>query len=136
MKRDGVIVDLDGVSPVTFGGISPGNYRVVVRHRNHLSVMTASALSLTSSATLYDFSTSQSKAYGTTPMASLSVGVFGMIAGDANASDLVSASDANSVFGVLNATTYSLSDVNMTGIVTATDANLVFRNLNRSSQVP
>ena len=57
-----------------------------------------------------------------------------MYAGDANASQIITASDANNVFGVLNATGYYSSDINLSGIVTASDANSVFGNLNVSVQ--
>ena len=40
LKSDGTIVDVDGTSPVLFTGLSDGNYYIVVRHRNHLAVMT------------------------------------------------------------------------------------------------
>jgi len=40
LQRDGDVVDLDGVSPLTFEGIATANYFVAVRHRNHLGVMT------------------------------------------------------------------------------------------------
>jgi uncharacterized repeat protein (TIGR01451 family) len=55
IQRDGDIVSTDGVSPLTFAGVSAGNYYVVVKHRNHLGVMTANALALTGSATSVDF---------------------------------------------------------------------------------
>jgi hypothetical protein len=38
IQRDGDIVDVDGVSPVTFNNIADGNYIVAVRHRNHLGL--------------------------------------------------------------------------------------------------
>ena len=38
VQRDGDIVDVDGVSPVTFNGIADGNYILTVRHRNHLGL--------------------------------------------------------------------------------------------------
>ena len=38
IQRDGDIVDVDGVSPVTFNGIADGNYILAVRHRNHLGL--------------------------------------------------------------------------------------------------
>ncbi len=46
LKRDGSVVDLDGVSPVAFKDIASGNYFVAIRHRNHLGVMTDSAIPL------------------------------------------------------------------------------------------
>jgi hypothetical protein len=59
-----------------------------------------------------------------------------MIAGDGNQSGIVTAADANAVFGVLNTTGYNLNDLNLSGIVTAADANIVFSNLNKATQVP
>jgi hypothetical protein len=40
IQRDGDIVDVDGVSPLFLRDISPGQYTVVVRHRNHLGLST------------------------------------------------------------------------------------------------
>jgi hypothetical protein len=39
LQRDGDVVDTDGVSPVTFPGVGVDSFYVVVRHRNHLGVM-------------------------------------------------------------------------------------------------
>jgi hypothetical protein len=55
IQRDGDIVSTDGVSALTFAGISAGNYYVVVKHRNHLGVMTANALALSATVTTVDF---------------------------------------------------------------------------------
>jgi hypothetical protein len=38
VQRDGDIVDVDGVSPVTFNNLADGNYILAVRHRNHLGL--------------------------------------------------------------------------------------------------
>lgn len=46
LQRDGDVVDVDGVSPVSFPDAVPGDYYVCVSHRNHLGVMTATAMSL------------------------------------------------------------------------------------------
>ncbi len=136
IKKSGRIVDTDGSSTVTFAGVTAGNYYVVLRHRNHIPVMTASAILLGTSSSLYSFTTGQSQAFGTNPMAQVASGVFALYGGDANMSGIVSASDANGVFGSLNATGYSQDDVNMSSIVTSADANVVFGSLNKSSQVP
>ena len=71
LKSDGTIVDTNGISPLQFAGLGEGNYYVVVRHRNHLAIMSASAIPLSSSSALYDFSTAQLQAYGTNPMVAL-----------------------------------------------------------------
>jgi hypothetical protein len=38
VQRDGDIVDIDGVSPVTFNNVTNGSYGISVRHRNHLGL--------------------------------------------------------------------------------------------------
>ncbi len=50
------------------------------------------------SASLYDFTTSESQAYGLKPMVSLGNGVYGMYGGDGNANGGISSSDRNSVW--------------------------------------
>ncbi|MBK7633697.1 MAG: hypothetical protein IPJ13_04915 [Saprospiraceae bacterium] len=40
LQKDGNIVDTDS-GPVKFLGVPEGNYRIAIRHRNHLGVMTA-----------------------------------------------------------------------------------------------
>ncbi len=64
LKSDGSLVDLDGVSNVKFPTVTPGDYYVVIRHRNHLAVMTANKITLSNSPALYNMSTDLSKAYG------------------------------------------------------------------------
>ncbi len=55
LQRDGDVVDVDGVSTVTFGQVDPGSYYVAVRHRNHLGVMSFNPLSLSTTTTTVDF---------------------------------------------------------------------------------
>lgn len=58
LQRDGDVVShLDGQSPVIFTRVPSGNYFVSIKHRNHLGVMTATALSLSPIATSIDFTT-------------------------------------------------------------------------------
>jgi hypothetical protein len=64
VQRDGDVVDKDGLSPVVFLA-GPGNYHVVVRHRNHLGVMTATAVSLSGAPFALDLTTSSTATFGT-----------------------------------------------------------------------
>lgn len=41
LQKDGDVVGMDGTSFVYFEEVIPGNYYIVVQHRNHLGVMTA-----------------------------------------------------------------------------------------------
>ena len=55
VQRDGDIVDTDGISPVLFKSATPGSYFIVVKHRNHLGVMSGTPVTMTSTATVIDF---------------------------------------------------------------------------------
>ncbi|OIN58102.1 hypothetical protein [Arsenicibacter rosenii] len=63
VQRDGDVVARDGVSAVPFA-VGAGNYYVAVRHRNHLGVMTATALTLSSTAVTVDFTSPSVNTYG------------------------------------------------------------------------
>ena len=55
VQRDGDVVDVDGVSPVTFNNRAAGAYYIVATHRNHLGVMSEVAVSMSATATTCDF---------------------------------------------------------------------------------
>ena len=129
LMSDGSVHDIDGSNHINFSGVSPGDYYIVIKHRNHLAVMSSNAVSLPNS-TVYDFTTDSTQAYGTgkTPLAYLGDGKYGMWAGDANGDGQVayngSSNDKNSILsevGLLTpnnlVTGYSKNDINMDGTV-------------------
>ena len=85
LQRDGDIVDIGGGnSAVSFEGITLGDYSVVVRHRNHLGVKSATTVSMSPGTTAsYDFTTGAAQAVGSQQY-ELEAGVFGTYAGNAN----------------------------------------------------
>jgi hypothetical protein len=137
LKSDGTIVDTDGVSTVVFHGQKPGIYYMVVRHRNHLAVMTKSTVTTNNVTSQYDFSTSQAQAYGSAPMKSMG-GTFVMEAGDADASGSIDASDRTTYWSSQNGTSgYVSADFNLDGKVSAADLNTHWRGNNaNNTQVP
>ncbi len=64
LQRDGDVVAENGTSPIAFLAV-PGNYHVVVRHRNHLGAMTADPVTLSSAPTTVDMASSGQPAFGT-----------------------------------------------------------------------
>jgi hypothetical protein len=64
VQADGDVVDTDGTSAVSFT-LAPGNYRLSIRHRNHLGAMTASAIALSATAATVDLSSAGVATYGT-----------------------------------------------------------------------
>lgn len=63
LQRDGDVVGVDGQSPLGFCS-PPDNYRIAVRHRNHLGCMTGSSLALSSTSTDVDLRISAAATYG------------------------------------------------------------------------
>ncbi|HEY0977989.1 MAG TPA: CRTAC1 family protein [Flavobacteriales bacterium] len=64
LQRDGDVVELDGRREVAMG-LADDSYRVVVRHRNHLGVMTASAYALSATPTAVDLTSNATATWGT-----------------------------------------------------------------------
>ena len=127
IRNDGAVVDLDAISPVGFPGLSAGSYYVVLRHRNHLAIMSANPLALNSSSVLYDFTTGADKVTGG-DLKDLGSGMYGMWTGDVNANGIVKYNGGgNDRLAVLtriggmdvNATVsdYYPEDVNLNGMV-------------------
>jgi hypothetical protein len=100
--------------------------------------MTVTAIPLSSSSALYDFTTAQLQAYtsSTDPMVALIGGGFGMIAADANNSAIITAADVTPIIVNLNSSVYNGADVNMSAIVTAADVTKIISNLNKATNVP
>ncbi len=65
LHKDGRIVSDNGTSGEIELTAPEGNYYIVIKHRNHLAVMSTNAVSLNgTSSTLYDFTTGSDKFYG------------------------------------------------------------------------
>ena len=143
LHKDGGLVADDGITKeVTLKTTSAANdFFVVIKHRNHLSIMTSSAISLSDIFSItYDFTTAQSQAFGSNPMTLLEAGVFGMLSGDGNADGGVDALDINLEWRPQNGTTWNytkLADFNLDGGIDAIDVNLYWRpNNGTATQVP
>ncbi|WP_020558806.1 cadherin domain-containing protein [Thiofilum flexile] len=150
LQRDGDVVTADtGSVDLTFASVAAGNYYVVLRHRNHLGVMSASALALSPVPSLVDFTLSATAVYGS--YARLEVDSKAVMwAGDANKSNQVIANgpnnDVNDLLGpvlvyesnsLLNSNYqlagYRISDIDMNGYTLfagpSNDTNIVIGNV-------
>lgn len=138
LRSDGRIMEPNGSLGITFSNVLFGSYYIAVFHRNHLSVMTSAAVSFFPDNTLYDFTTSQSKAYGQNAMAELSSGVFGMFSGDGNSNGIVDDKDRSDVWSIQNGNLgYMNGDFNLDSGVTVKDINNYWNNnIGKSTQVP
>jgi hypothetical protein len=142
LLADGTVCDFADTSRtfVEFDTLG-GNYYLVVRHTNHVPVMSFSPLALSvSSSSPYDFTQAMAQAYGFQPMKQVSTtgpALFGMYAGNAaNANRLINAADRLVVKLTTGQSGYSIGDVNQDGVVNAQDASLVRANTGYEGQVP
>ncbi len=137
LQRDGDIVNLDGHSIIQFRAVPLGNYNCIIRHRNHLAVMTTSPIWMGYTQTTIDFTLSNSY---------LGTGGFGqnyidgkwmLYTGDANqdneitAPDKILFSEDNGLFGE-----YRIPDFDLNGDVNGVDKTIWSRNNGISSRVP
>lgn len=102
LLSDGSVVDyLSGGSKsyITFSQIASGSYYLVVRHRNHLDIMTNDPVVISNAApTLYDL-TNIGNIYGGGALL-IDAGVYGMIAGDNEKSDMLRETNASDYYRV------------------------------------
>lgn len=94
LRSDGKLVGMDGLSMIEFvTSFSEGLY-VVVHHRNHLSIISSSNLTDNSGIYAWDFTSSETMAYGGVDAQNeIDPGIWGMIGGDSNADGTIDMSD-------------------------------------------
>jgi len=139
IKNNGEIVDIDGVSKVGFYDLAEGNYYIVIKHRNHLGVMSVAPVPIGGSTnSSFDFRSTQTQAYGTNPMKTMSDGKCCLYSGDGNASGTISSTDRNAVWRPQNGQSgYLMGDFNLSGGISAADRNNHWRiNNGVNTQVP
>ena len=125
LMTDGTLRSFTNIalSGVAFDAPS-GAYYVVVRHRNHLAVMSSATVSLTTSPASYNFTLAAGAAYGTGAMKALAGARYGMFAADANGSGDVSILDRGAWRTQNSQTGYLGADFNLSGDVSILDRGL------------
>jgi hypothetical protein len=84
LQRDGDLVDLDGTSVLSIG-VTPGDYYVGIKHRNHLGVLSMTTVELTHSpATIVDFTNNGFLTFGADAQALQVSGKMALWAGNVN----------------------------------------------------
>ena len=137
-------MDLDGVSPVAFHNLPDGGYYIVLRHRNHLGVMTAGTTHLTGKDTAsVDFTKPTTLTYGTKAQKNLG-NIMAMWAGNANGDGTIKYNGASNdkifILSKVGLTTpnnvlviYDAADTNLDGSVkyngAGNDKNLILANV-------
>ena len=138
LRRDGSVVDLDGLGLVSFAslsGTSPGARFVAVFHRNHLAAMSPVAVAPAAGVYTHDFRSGD--AIGFNPLKDLGEGVFGLYAGDGDGDEQVQNDDKNAVWrSQVGLAGYRAGDFNLNAQVQNDDKNIFWRpNVGRASPV-
>jgi hypothetical protein len=143
VQRDGDVVGFDGLSAVPFDA-APGNYCVSIRHRDHLGVMSANAMALSSTPTTLDFTNPATATYGTNaekPVGSKMVLWCGDATGDGVLKYTGSGNDRDPILVLIGGTTpnnvvsnvYDRRDTNLDGSVKYTgsgnDRDIILTNV-------
>ncbi|MCB2219846.1 MAG: Ig-like domain-containing protein [Bacteroidetes bacterium] len=135
----GVVVGLNGIDPLLFTAAISENLYVVIFHRNHLGVISASELTLSGGSYSWDFTTGSGQAYGgINGHKQLEPGVWGMISADGNGNGLIQNTDETAVWKVdLGQSGYKGGDFNLNGLVQNTDETNYWKvNLGAGGQTP
>ncbi len=142
VQRDGDIVDVDGISPVTFAANS-GSYFIAVRHRNHLGCMSASALAFNASPITVDFRSGATATFGTDARKTIG-SIRALWTGNVTRDDRLAYTGNNNdrdpilsaIGGVVPTAVingYRMEDVNLDGAVkytgTANDRDMILSNI-------
>ncbi|WP_348718817.1 hypothetical protein [Tenacibaculum sp. 190130A14a] len=138
LQRDGDVVAItdDRNSPMSFN-VSADNYYIVIKHRNHLNIMTAAVINLSKTITTVDLSsTNTAVAGGVNGVVDMGSGIFAMISGDFDENGQIQNIDTNSVIQQLGVSGYNKADFDMNGQVQNSDINnLLNPNIGRGEQL-
>jgi hypothetical protein len=139
LRNDGQVLDLDGISNLQFDQTVNQQLFIIVRYRNHLSIMSANGLILDNNVYSYDFTTGSGQVYGGDDCTiEIGTGVWGMISGDGNADGTIDNADKLGIWAPsCGVNGYSAGDFDLNGDVNNQDKNLIWNvNFGKVSLIP
>jgi hypothetical protein len=141
LLEDGSVTDTTGTNGLAFTGLeSSTSYYIVVKHRNHLAIMSNAAVSIdeANGTDEHDFTVSDA-AYGGNTLAVKQIGSdYAMITGDGDGNGFIQTNDNSSVWNVqAGQSGYKSSDYDMNGFVQTNDKSGFYENnVGKATQVP
>lgn len=139
LRNDGYLINPDGTTAINMPDAA-GDYFIVVRHRNHLAVMTSASQSLSSSVpSAYDFTTAHEQFFGYVDGDAallLNTDIWGAFAGDADQNGTIDSNDNIAILNQRHSEGYRTVDINLDGHVTISDHNQTYENNSKSTKVP
>ena len=146
LKADGTITQTDGVTLPNLSGLDVQNsLYVVIRHRNHLAVMSSGGLTYAGGGYSWDFTQSLTKAFARMDKSAymnghklLGNGLFGMFGGDGDANGQIQTQDKNNIWNPQSGLSgYRMGDFDLNGQVQTQDKNNIWNpNSGIGSSVP
>lgn len=136
---NGSIVDVDGFSPILLNTNISDNLFAVIRHRNHIPVMSATAVPRTGNLYHFNFTDSETKVHGgALGYSELIPGIWGLASGDGMCDGLVDMTDKTAVWNPeAGHSGYHSGDFDLNGQITNLDKTEHWTpNLGKASQVP
>lgn len=136
LLNNGNIVDYQNTTQgVLFGGLNNGsNYLFVVRHRNHLAVMSRLPVTVTNAAhttTDYNFTTAVTQAVGGNQLKMVGFNAYALLAGDIDGNGIINAFNDFNKYQNTNGMGYKPADLNLNGIPDSGDINLWQTNVGK-----
>ncbi len=140
LRNDGRVLSITGDTLVPLDPrVTANQYYIIIRHRNHIAIMSAALVSIFEYSDLYDFTTGFDKYYGSDAKM-LKNGLYGMYAGDANFDGKIDSDDFNlyEIDSKNGVSGYRITDFNIDGYVTSFDFHLLAPNKRNSitSKIP
>jgi len=139
LLQDGNVVGMDGTSLVQFSGNISEQLFVVIRHRNHIDIISENSLTNIAGVYTYDFTTSIDQVYGgTSGYKLIGPGIYGMAGGDLDANGIVDIADKSAWELISGATGYLPEDIDLDGQINNPDKNDIWSSNSNIyfSQVP
>ncbi|MBN1339950.1 MAG: hypothetical protein JXA03_11540 [Bacteroidales bacterium] len=138
--RDGSVTETDGQSHLQFNGLTlQHSLYAVVRHRNHIDIMSAAPLTASGGVYSYDFTLSAERVFGgVNGHKEVGPGVWGMTGADGDANSQVNNGDKNDIWAMeAGSGGYYVGDFNLDVQVNNGDKNdLWIPNTGMGGQVP
>ncbi|WP_075341538.1 hypothetical protein [Tenacibaculum agarivorans] len=133
LLRNGTVVDTDGTSPVPFSQLQ-GDFYVGIAHRNHLTIVSNTIYSFTSTIDTIDFTNASNISGGTSALIDLGDGYNGIPLGDIDENGQVQNADISNTVLQIGVSGYNIFDVDMNGQVQNADVNTILQNIGKGEQ--
>ena len=139
IMNDGSVKGLDGIQNLHFVLSLHNNLYIVIYHRNHLPVITATSPPILAGNCIYDFSSGENQVLGSSlGHKKIAPGIWGMTAGDANSDGSINNTDKQNYWNVnAGKKGYLVSDFSLDSQIDNQDKNDIWvPNFGKQCQVP